>query len=119
MAREKRWPSRWWFWSVPILANVYLVLVCAVFWAVRSGVFTGVFTGRLRTFLHRAVAAFFLPAFFFIENAVEPLFKATDLGPGDELLAITLAVALWELAAVAVGLPSTNRWEGNRSCPLH
>ena len=73
MAREKRPPSKWWFWSVPILANLYVALCFAVFLALESGVFTGVFTGRLRIFLHRAARASFVPAELFIGRLFAPL----------------------------------------------
>ncbi len=106
MARGDRWPSKWWFWSVPILANVYLALFFAVFWAVRSGVFTGVFTGRLRIFLHGAERVFYVPGALFARWPFDPLMEVFNVDVGSLSLAAWLAlfVGVWEVCAVAGGL---------------
>ncbi len=106
MARRNKWPSKWWFWSVPILANVYLALAVAVFWAVRSGVFTGVFTGRLRIFLHSAERAFYVPGALFAGWLLDPLMEVFSVDVGSLSLAagIAIFVGVWEVCAVAGGL---------------
>lgn len=106
MARGDKWPSKWWFWSVPILANVYLALAFAVFWAVRSGVFTGVFTGRLRIFLHSAERAFYVPGALFAGWLLDPLMEVFNVDVGSLSLAAGMAifVGVWEVCAVAGGL---------------
>ncbi len=107
MAREKRWPSRWWFWIVPILANVYLALFFAALWALECGVFRGgVFTGRLRTFLHLAARVSILPAKLFVDGLFGPLMEVLNVDARSlgEPAALVLISGLWELCAVAAGL---------------
>ncbi len=106
MPRGDKWPSRWWFWSVPILANVYLALAFAVFWAVRSGAFTGVFTGRLRIFLHSVERAFYVPVGLFARWLLGPLMEVLNVDDGLLSLPGNLAIFIgaWEVCAVAGGL---------------
>ena len=104
MAREKRWPSKWWFWSVPILAHLYLALCFAVFWALRRGVFARFFTGGLRSFLDRAARASLVPALLFNGRVLGPLVELLNVDVGSLKIAVAIGMGVGELCAVVGGL---------------
>ena len=91
MAGSDRSPSAWWFWGFPGLANAYLLpLVMLAFLVARSP------SPALDRFEVIAV-----PFQFFLDNMVQPMLGEWGwFDPADLLLAL----AMWELAAVVLGL---------------
>ncbi len=95
MARDDRPPSAWWFWGLPLAANLCLVpyiLVLKARW----------YPGMLG--IRGAVAEWVdLPAGLFHHHVVYPIGGALQMGHGAVGWAV-LFVGLWELSALAIGL---------------
>ncbi|MCK4300725.1 MAG: hypothetical protein KAX80_14380, partial [Planctomycetes bacterium] len=70
MPRDDRWPSRWWFWGVPALANLYLLLMVAIALAMRPP------GGRLHQYMWDVYERLVLPSQLFGERVVEPVLEA-------------------------------------------
>ena len=91
MARGDKWPSRWWFWAFPALANAYLLpLVMLAF-----------LVSRFPSPLLDGFEVIAVPFQFFLDNIVQPTFREWGWFDPTDLL---LALGLWELAALLVGL---------------
>ncbi len=97
MARASKWPSKWWFWGVPALANLYLLLTLAIPFAMAP------LSARLRTYMWDVYDTLVLPAQLFGERVVEPVLEAWHM-EYNIALTITVGLGLWELAAVVVGV---------------
>lgn len=96
MPRSDRWPSRWWFWAFPAVANLY-VLLLVVPWIVAD---------EVRLPLLRRVTEFVAgPAVLFLVAIVKPVLGnwagPWGLPDAPDLL---VGLGLWELAAVLMGL---------------
>jgi len=95
MARGKKWPSKWWFWGLPLAANLCLVPFILV---LRARWYPGM--SGIRGVLAEWVD---LPAGLFQSNVVYPIGVALQMGRGAAAWA-ALFVGLWELSALAIGL---------------
>ena len=96
MAQGERWPSGWWFWGLPLAANLYLVpfiLVLRMPWYVWG------MGGPMQTLVGWVT----LPAGLFETKIAYPLSQALHVGYGAVARAF-LFVGLWELSVVLVGL---------------
>lgn len=92
MARTHEWPSKWWFWAFPAVANLYVALL-VVLWIVSD---------EVRLPLLRLVTEFVAgPAVLFLVAIVKPVLGIRGLPSDSDLL---IGLGLWELAAVVVGM---------------
>ena len=118
MARDKRWPSKWWFWAFPTLGALYIG-VFVLLLPTLSGC-------SLRPPPRRFLVVYATPALTLFERVAEPAFAA--IGIEDQSGALLLALALCEIVALLVGLavygaaalvsavvPGENGGEGERT----
>ncbi len=96
MGSGDRWPSRWWFWAFPAVANLYVALL-VVSWQVAMA-------GRV-PLLRVPAQLVMAPAYCFMLAVVRPLVTkwrgAWGLPTDSDLL---IGLGLWELGAVLTGL---------------
>ena len=93
MAPNKKWPSRWWFWSPVVGVNLY-VLTLYLFFRLPFG--------KLNLPIWRVLG---VPAWVFSELVGKPVMEA--LGPEvleDPVTVWAIGLTLWQLAAVVLGL---------------
>ncbi len=95
MARGDRRPSGWWFWGLPLAANLCLVpfiLMLRARWYPGMRGIRGILVEWVR-----------LPVGLFQSNVVHPIGAALQTGYGAAAWD-ALFVGLWELSALAIGL---------------
>ncbi len=119
MAREKRWPSRWWFWGPFLALNLYLFI----------GLFDPLSLYASGGPAREAILNFlYLPLRFVGDSFVDPIAEALDLYEGNLAVYVGVLAASYELAAAVVGLvvygaaalvyliiPGENGGEGERN----
>ncbi len=99
MAQVSRWPSRWWFWGILILGNVYLVVPVVHLMSQDRGSFVGLISPEVEGVV-RVLAT---PAFLFAKYVVMPVARDWQPWQGEAKL-IVIALTTWEVAAVVLGL---------------
>jgi len=92
MAREKRSPSRLWFWALPVLANAYLVLLLIF----------GFIARLLPPWWAKQVAHVLLMPLLLAEFVVEPVLE--PLEPMSLPVAFAVGLGAWEALAFVMGL---------------
>ena len=86
MRQRHQWPSRWWFWPVPVLANLHLLAILILL------------IGPFGSSVGGVLDVMYMPF-----EALSELFEPQS-GIWSVEQAALIALGMWELAAVVVGL---------------